>query len=109
MDATLHDSYLVVKSLDEEKPSLRRTAGKRPDATLRRGRYGDRRRANSELAAACGRTTRGVPYRSCHRPFFPAANEGDEPSFRITEHPLDVLEQAKAWERVRVRQSAAFD
>jgi hypothetical protein len=40
--------------------------------------------------------------------FFPA-NKGNEPVFRIAEHPLDALQRAKAWERVCIRQPAAFD
>ena len=53
--------------------------------------------------------SRDGPFRRCRRSFFSPPDQSDEPSTRITEHPLDTLQRAKAREGICVRQSAAFD
>src|SRR6266403_4324344 len=89
--------------------SPRHTAGSRPDAPPGRGKCGDRRTTNPELAGAVGRTNCDTPHRRYRRSFFSPPHQGNKPRAGITEQSLDPLQRAKARKGICVRQSTAFE
>lgn len=55
-----------------------------------------------------GRTSSNALFRTLHRSFFSAPDQGDEPRLPITEYPLHAGQRTKTGKRVCVRQSAGL-